>query len=61
MHHIFYFIFEIPPCAKKVISVTEFVTLCCVNPFIRKQLAHGAISKIFLVDHFSTSFLGQKY
>ena len=32
-----------------------------VNPFIRKQLAHGEISKIFFLDHFSSSILGQKY
>jgi hypothetical protein len=39
---------EIPPCAKKkVIFITEFVTLLfyVVNPFIRKQLAHGGVSK----------------
>ena len=32
-----------------------------VNPFIRKQLAHGGISKIFFLDHFSSSILVQKY
>ena len=32
-----------------------------INSFIRKQLAHEGISKYFFLDHFSSSFLGQKY
>jgi hypothetical protein len=32
-----------------------------VNSFNRKWLAHGVISEIFFLDHFSPSFLGQKY
>ena len=36
--------FEIPPCEKKMGFFTEFVTEL-VNPFIRKQSAHGGISK----------------
>jgi hypothetical protein len=31
-----------------------------VNSFNRKWLAHGGISKIFFLDHFSPLFLGQK-
>ena len=58
-------IFEIPPCAHHVIFITEFVLLIKtpleVNPFNRKWLAHGGISKYFFLDHFSSSFLGQKY
>jgi hypothetical protein len=43
--------FEIPPCANHVIFITEFVLLIKtppfyeVNPFNRKWLAHGGISK----------------
>ena len=46
---------------------TEFVILCQNPPFYevklirRKWLAHGGISKIFFRDHFSLSFLGQKW
>jgi hypothetical protein len=40
---------EIPPCAKKATFITELATtyllFYVVNPFIRKQLAHGGISK----------------
>jgi hypothetical protein len=60
------FVFEIPPCAHPVIFVTEFVILIKtpplfeVNSFNRKWLVHGGISKIFFLDHFSPSFLGQK-
>ena len=32
-----------------------------VNSFIRKQLAHGGISQYFFLDHFSSSFLRQKW
>ena len=32
-----------------------------VNSFNRKWLAHEGISKYFFLDHFSLSFLGQKY
>ena len=28
---------------------------------LKKGLAHGGISKIFFLDHFSPSYLGQKY
>ena len=31
-----------------------------VNSYIRKQIVHGGISKIFFLDDFSPSFLGQK-
>jgi hypothetical protein len=31
-----------------------------VNSFNRKGFVHGGISKIFFLDHFSPSFLGQK-
>jgi hypothetical protein len=52
----------IPPCQRMVTFVTEFVTLFfVVNPFIRKQLSHGGISKYFVLDHFASSFLGRKY
>jgi hypothetical protein len=57
---------EIPPCTHHVIFITEFVLLIKtppfyeVNSFNRKWLAHGGISKIFFLDHFSPSFLGQK-
>ena len=56
---------EIPTCAKKVIFIIEFVFLD-LNPhfyevYSEKGLAHGGISKIFFLDHFSPSFLGQKY
>jgi hypothetical protein len=59
-------IFEIPPCAHHVIFITEFVLLIKIPPFYevnsfnRKCQAHGGISKIFFLDHFSPSFLGQK-
>ena len=59
-------IFEIPPCAHYVIFITEFVLLTKTPPFFevnwlnRKWWAHGGISKIFFLDHFSPSFLGQK-
>ena len=32
-----------------------------VNSFNRKWLAHGGIPKTFFLDHFSPSFLSQKY
>ena len=57
---------EIPPCAHYVIFITEFVLLIKIPPFYevnlfnRKRQVHGGISKIFFLDHFSTSFLGQK-
>jgi hypothetical protein len=59
-------IFEISPCAHHVIFITEFVLLIKnppfyeVNSFNRKWGAHGGIPKIFFLDHFSPSFLGQK-
>ena len=43
--------FEIPPCGKMVIFITEFVILDTFS---------GGISKRFFLDHFSLSFLGQK-
>ena len=55
---------EILSCAKKVIFITDFVTLCFSIfdfLFIRKQLAQEGISKIFFLDHFSLSILVQKY
>ena len=45
---------------------TEFVLMIKIPPFYevnsfdRKWQAHGGISKIFFLDHFSPSFLGQK-
>ena len=45
-------VFEIPPCAHYVISITEFILLIKipplyeVNSFNRKWQAHGGISKI---------------
>ena len=59
-------IFEIPPCAHHVIFITEFVLLIKIPPFYevnsfsRKWQAHGRISKIFILDHFSPSISGQK-
>ena len=59
-------VFEISPCAHHVIFITEFVLLTKTPPFYevnlfnRKWLAHGGILKIFFLDHFSPSFLGQK-
>jgi hypothetical protein len=59
-------IFQIRPCAYRVIFITEFVLLIKITPFYevntfnRKWLEHGGISKIFFLDHFSPSFLGQK-
>ena len=59
-------ILEIPPCAHLVIFITEFALLIKIPPFYevnsfnRKWQAHGGISKIFFLDHFSPSFLGQK-
>ena len=47
--------FEIPPCEKKVVFFTEFVTEL-VNPFIRKQSAHGGISKYFFYTTFHHHF-----
>jgi hypothetical protein len=58
--------FEIPPRAHHVIFITEFVLLIKIPPFFevnsfnRKCQSHGGISKIFFLDHFSPSFLGQK-
>jgi hypothetical protein len=58
-------IFEIPPCAHHVIFITEYVLLIKIPPFYevnsfhRKCQAHVGISKIFFLDHFSPSFLGQ--
>ena len=46
--------------------ITEFVLLIKiptfyeVNSFNKKWQANGGISKIFFLDHFSSSFLGQK-
>jgi hypothetical protein len=59
-------IFEIPPFAHHVIFITEFVLLIKIPPFYevnsfnRKCQAHGGISKIFFLYHFSPSFLGPK-
>ena len=60
------FFWEISPCAHHVIFITEFVLLIKIPPFYevnlfnRKRQVHGGISKIFFLDHFSPSFLGQK-
>jgi hypothetical protein len=60
-------IIETPPCALKVLFITEFAISCKRPHFYevklirRKWLAHGGISKIFFLDHFSPSFLGQKW
>ena len=51
------FFFEIPPCGKKVIFHTEFVILGKNLPFYEV----GEISKKSFLDHFSPSFLGQKW
>ena len=59
--------FEIPPCGNMAIFVTEFVIWCKNPPFRevkwirRKGLLHEGISKIFFLDHFLPSFLGQKW
>ena len=58
---------EFPPCSKEVISITEFALLCKNPPFYEvkkkseKGFAHGGISNIFFLDHFSPLFLDQKY
>ena len=61
------FFFEIPPCAKHVIFISEFVNFG-INPplydiriFLKFLHVHGGISKIFFLDHLSLSFLGQKW
>ena len=60
------FFLEIPPCAHHVIFINEFVLLIKIHPFyevnsfIRKWQANVGISNIFLLDHFSPSFLVQK-
>jgi hypothetical protein len=54
---------EIPPCAKKVIFITEFVFLDLYPHFyeVNQGSEKGlGISNIFFLDHFSPSFLGQK-
>ena len=49
-----------------LVDITEFVLLIKipliyeVNSFNRKWQTHGRISKTFLLDHCSLSFLGQK-
>ena len=49
-----------PPWAHHVIFITEFVLLIKIPPFYevnlfnRKWRAHGGISKISFLDHFST-------
>ena len=59
-------IFEIPPYAHHVNFITKLVLLTKtplfyeLNSFNRKWWAHGGIIKIFFLDHFSPSFLGQK-
>ena len=61
--------FEISPCGKMVIFVTEFVILHKNLPFyeVRKnefpgsRFPHGGILKYFFLGHFSPSFLGQKF
>jgi hypothetical protein len=58
---------EFYPCGKEVIFITEFALLCKNQPFYevkrfsKKGFPHGGISKIFFLDHFSPSFLGQNY
>jgi hypothetical protein len=57
---------ELYPCAKEVIFITEFALLCRNPPYyevkkiFQKGFAHGGISKIIFLDHFSPSFLGKK-
>jgi hypothetical protein len=53
---------------RYIIFITEFALLYKNPPFYEKKrrvsekgFAHGGISKIFILDHFSLSFLGQKY
>ena len=56
-------ILEIPPCARHVIFICLFFKIPPfyeVNSLNRKWQGHGGISEIFLLDHFSPSFLGQK-
>jgi hypothetical protein len=38
----------------------RFVTFYEVKRIRKKWIPHGRISKIFFLDHFSPSFLGQK-
>jgi hypothetical protein len=58
---------EIHPCAKEVNIINEFVLLIKTPPFYevysfnRRWLVHGGLSKKFFLDHFSPSFLGQRY
>ena len=58
------FFLEISPCANHVIFVTEFELLIKTPPFYEVnsfKIENGdCISKIFFLDHFSPSFLGQK-
>jgi hypothetical protein len=60
--HITNVFIKIPPCAKG-----EFALLSTnlpfyeVNRFSGKGTGDGEISKIFFLDHFSPSFLGQNY
>ena len=68
MHHKhFYWYPSNPLCTLKVLSITEIAISCRsphfyeVNWIRRKWLAHGGIPKIFFLDHFSTSFLGQEW
>ena len=44
---------EIPPCAMKVIFITEFAILCKIFSFYElgeNNFAHGGISKYFFLD-----------
>ena len=55
------YIFEIPPCGRYVIFVTEFVVLGKKLPmkYGKNNFLHGGISKMFVLAHFSPSFSGQ--
>jgi len=57
------YIFEIPSCGRYLIFVTEFVVLgknLYIYEVKKNDFLHGGVSKLFFLDHFSPSFLGQK-
>ena len=52
--------FEIPPCGNMVILITESVTLGTFMKLGKVVSRMEEFQKYFLLDHFSSSFLGQK-
>ena len=56
------FFFEIPPYAKHVIFISEFDNfgknprLYDIRNILKLLHEHGGMSKIFFLDHFSSSF-----